>query len=65
MWFNKPKKNNVSHTVCNTCEYRTECFPLLRLWHIITHLCRQGRKAPIRVRAKDQVTLDQVIPKGE
>jgi len=29
---------------CSRCEYERECFPLLKLWHLITGQCRQGRK---------------------
>lgn len=65
MWsynVNKAKNGNVkvTHKDCLTCEYRDDCFPLLRMWHRLTGRCAQGRKAPVRVKAKDQKTLDEV-----
>jgi MoaA/NifB/PqqE/SkfB family radical SAM enzyme len=65
MWFYKVKKSkapDTHHKDCPSCEYRKECFWVLRWSHALLHNCLQGRKSAVRVKAKDQVTLDEVKP---
>lgn len=53
-------KTEQTHTDCQTCDYTGVCFTLLKLSHMIFKNCKQGRKSAVRVKAKDQVTLDEV-----
>jgi len=56
-------KNEVSHSECPNCEYSNVCFTLLKFLHRFFRVCKQGRKATVRVKAKDQRTLPEVIDK--
>jgi hypothetical protein len=51
------KKPVITHKDCQSCDHRNDCFWLLHLWHLITNRCVQGRKSPVRVKAKDQAVL--------
>ncbi len=57
-------KTEPCHDNCLSCEYRAVCSPLLKFLHRIMKVCKQGRKAAVRIKCKDQVTLDE-IHKGE
>lgn len=52
------KKAIVTHTDCPSCEYREGCFSLLKFLHNYhLRICLQGRKSPVRTKAKDQAVL--------
>jgi hypothetical protein len=55
----KVKKAIITHDECNSCEYRDVCFIPLKLLHKLMRICKQGRKSPVRVKSKDQSTLDE------
>ena len=52
---NKPA---IKHKDCPSCEYREGCFSLLKFLHNYhLRICLQGRKSPVRTKAKDQAVL--------